>query len=334
MIAWRIIVAMGMVIIATFVVVALYKVYDRSNCEHTEKQSYSDSYVLAYKSSKLRLKDAVTGEYLTDRLDYLYKESGIKDTLTVFRQDGKRGFLDVYTGKVIIPAQYDKAWVFSEGLGAAVKDGKLGFINKRGETVIPFQYGYRNQWQDQVDFLFKRGYSTALDPTTGKHGLIDKRGKWVIEPQYDFINNPEKGFRIVKLNEKYGVLDSALQFALPIEYDGIEFYEDGFLLCKEYEKRLVAYDGKTVLQPFVYDHVYYLTYGTDKVNDDGNIVNAKCDINSYEVAGRYGLMDKNGKIITKPLYTGIDAIMKDVFVCDIENGGSKITINAKGEVIK
>lgn len=337
MTTWRILVATGMVALIVIAGIFAYMFYDNEVRQATRTWDitsyYSDSYVIEHGKDYLRLKDVKTEKYLTPKLSHLYDEN-LKDSITVFRQKGKRGFLNIYTGEIIIPAQYNKAWVFSEGLGAAVKDGKLGFVNKRGETIIPFQYGCSNQWKDQVDFLFKNGYCTVFEPTTGKQGLIDKSGKWVIPPRYDYINNPERGFRIVKLGDKFGVIDSTLQFILPIENDWVEFYGDGFLLQNGYSKRLVAYDGKTVLQPFVYDNIYHLTYGTDKVDDAGNIVSAKCAINSYEVAGRYGLMDKTGKTITKPLYTAIDAIAKDIFVCDLEHGGSKIMINAKGEVIK
>lgn len=337
MTAWRIIVAIGMVSI-TFIAMLVGYIYYKEeildrNRPWTVGSDYSDKYMYEYTDNSVRLKDSKTGKFITPALTRIFTDN-LKDSITVFFQDNQRGFLNIYSGKIIIPAQYDRAWVFSEGLGAVVKDGKLGFVNANGETVIPFEFGYCSQWKDQVDFLFKKGYCTVIESTTGKHGLIDKMGKWVVEPKYDYINNPQKGFRIVKLNDKYGVIDSTLQLSLPIAYDWIEYYEDGFLLTSVYEKQFMAYDCKTLLQPFVYDSVYHLTYGTDKVDDDGNIVYAKCDINSYEVAGRYGLMDKNGKIITKPLYTAIDAISKDIFVCDLDHGGSKITINNKGEIVK
>lgn len=328
--AWRIIVAMGMISITALAIIFGYLFYkheirNSSNRTWTERSEYSDKYEYEHTPTTVRLKSNSTGKYLTPALSNIFTDN-LKDSITVFFQDKKRGFLNIYSGDIVVPAQFDKAWVFSEQLGAAVKDGKLGFINNKGETVIPFQFGYRNQWKDQVDFLFKNGYCTVLEPVTGKHGLIDKNGKWVVLPQYDYINNPRKGFRLVKLNNQYGVMDSTFQFTLPIQYDWITYQENGFLLQSGYEKQLIAYDGKTVLQPFVYDNVYPLTYGTDKVDSDGNIILAKCDMNSYEVAGRYGLMDKNGKIITKPLYTAIDAISKDVFVCDLDYGGPKITL--------
>lgn len=326
---------LSLVILAVIFGYMFYKSEIRNNTEVTwiERSKYSDNYEYEYTNSSVRLRDTRTGEYLTPPLSGIY-DKYLKDSITVLFQDNKRGFLNIYTGRILVPAQYERAWVFSEGLGAVVKDGKVGFVNSRGDVVIPFQFGYRTPWKDQVDFLFKNGHCTVLEPSTGKHGLIDKQGSWVVQPQYDYINNPERGLRIVKLNEKYGVMDSIFRFLLPIEYDWIEYNKDGFIIQKDYHKQLMAYDCQTILQPSVYDKVNHMIYGTDKVDVHGNTIYAQCEVYCYEVAGRYGLMNNNGKILTKALYTYINAISKDLFVCNIDAKGSKIVINSKGEVIK
>ncbi len=40
-------------------------------------------------------------------------------------------------GKFVIPAKFDGAWHFSEGLANVEYNGKWGFINKVGKIVIP-----------------------------------------------------------------------------------------------------------------------------------------------------------------------------------------------------
>ena len=85
-----------------------------------------------------------------------------QDTLTVFRQDGKRGFLNVYNGKIEIEAQFDRAWFFSEGLGGVVKDGRLGFVNRSGELVVPYTFAYDPSWENTVDFLLRADTAPLL----------------------------------------------------------------------------------------------------------------------------------------------------------------------------
>ena len=43
---------------------------------------------------------------------------------------------------VMITPQYEDADSFNEGLAAVKKDGKWGYIDETGKTVIPFEYDY------------------------------------------------------------------------------------------------------------------------------------------------------------------------------------------------
>lgn len=132
--------------------------------------------------------------------------------------------------EIILKPIYSRAWLFSEGLAAVEKDGRIGYINLQGDTVIPFQFVVKNK--TSVDLVFHNGYSVMVNEA-GLHGLIDKEGKYVIEPQYDFINNPNlinrddgifDHYRIVCNHGKYGLLDDrTLKFILPVEFDWICF---------------------------------------------------------------------------------------------------------------
>lgn len=53
-----------------------------------------------------------------------------------------------------------------------------------------------------------------------------------------------------------------------------------------------------------------------------------CDVNSCKLVACYGLM-ANMKIIPKPIYTAIDTLSKEAFVCNLDYGGAIITVNSK-----
>ena len=189
LLAWRVLVAAGMagvLLIAGAIALVLYR--DYKSAYFTREIWYNNTFQYEYSKNTVRIRDISSGKFLTPKLTSICK-GGVSDTLTVFFQGEKRGFLNVHTGKIEIPAKYQKAWIFSEGLGAVVMNGKVGFINKKGETVIPCRYAYNSSFPKTVDFLFKSGYCTVFDDS-GKAGLIDKNGKWVIQPQYDYINPP------------------------------------------------------------------------------------------------------------------------------------------------
>src|SRR5687768_2726831 len=61
--------------------------------------------------------------------------------LLVVVTEGKHGFIST-SGELVIPATFDFAWNFSEGLASVTTDGKWGYINGAGVFVIPPQFQY------------------------------------------------------------------------------------------------------------------------------------------------------------------------------------------------
>lgn len=140
------------------------------------------------------------------------------------------------TDSYTIEATYDHAWIFSEGLAAVEKDGKIGFINKNGEYVINpmFDYQYdKADIADKVDFVFHDGYCPMVSAPR-HHGLINKQGEWVMQPIYSYINHPVNGYRIIRKDRLYGLLDADLNLVLPIEYTWInQNKEDNTITIEE-----------------------------------------------------------------------------------------------------
>ena len=63
--------------------------------------------------------------------------------------DGLWGYCSV-DGRIVVEANYESAYSFSESLAAVKKNGKWGFINTSGEVVVPCKY-------DKVDSSYKNG---------------------------------------------------------------------------------------------------------------------------------------------------------------------------------
>ena len=145
----------------------------------------------------------------------------VADSMIVYKDTAmNRGYLNVMTGEIEIKAEYDHAWLFSEGVAAVVKDNKIGFIDKDNNVVIPFQYPMYASYAPYT-YRFYNGYCKVTDEE-GCCGLIDHSGNWVIEPKYQRIKRPVfDKYRKVKLNDKWGLLDENLKLILPIKYNHI-----------------------------------------------------------------------------------------------------------------
>ncbi|MCR4848098.1 MAG: WG repeat-containing protein, partial [Bacteroidales bacterium] len=66
------------------------------------------------------------------------------DSLSVFCSStkGKRGYFNRFTGEVAVPAQYEKAWIFSEGMACVLDKGMLHFIDHKGQPLMGKEFPY------------------------------------------------------------------------------------------------------------------------------------------------------------------------------------------------
>ena len=77
--------------------------------------------------------------------------------------------------------KYDKLGSFSEGYAAVLKDGKWGYINTKGEEVIPCQFS--NPYEEYTSGAFHEGLAAVQKE--GKWGYINTKGEEVIPINLD-----------------------------------------------------------------------------------------------------------------------------------------------------
>ena len=108
--------------------------------EWSDRTLSKDVVVRAYKNNTVRIWNKASKEYTTKKLRWVSGDPCERDSLTVFcDKEGKRGYVNVNTGEIVIPAQYSKAWNFSEGLAAVLGgDDCIGFIDKDNRLVIDY----------------------------------------------------------------------------------------------------------------------------------------------------------------------------------------------------
>lgn len=260
--------------------------------------------LVAVKTSdgKVTIKNAATGKITIKDIKLDWTQESSRDSLAVFCSEKKRGYYNMYTGEIAIPAQYRRAWVFAEGLAAVQKNGMIGFIDHKGNTVIDFKYPFHGN--PLSEFVFENGRCVVAD-SLGKCGIIDKTGAWLIKP----------------------------------EYDNISAYKEYAIVSKAGVRMQVGYDG-TVMNSFVLDDISRLTYTVKEryENREGELeyIDKMIDTGlfSYRVGGRCGLMDANCHRLTEPLYKSIEAVDKNMFRATLIDYYSEVILDAKGNVMK
>jgi hypothetical protein len=127
--------------------------------------------------------------------------------LIQFEVQGKWGFAEIYTGKIIIEPVWDYAGPFYSGYAHVALGAQLEDYD-----------GYR-----------MRG---------GKHGYIDKAGKIIIPIEYDDaeeITYRHKYFRVAK-NGYWGLVDNQKTIVVPLKWDELEVsYHHDLIFCGKKE---------------------------------------------------------------------------------------------------
>ncbi len=329
-------------IVYAFATEVVYKKWIRP---HTEESYWDDKslsnnlvYQISWNTEQGRIYDEEQQKVVLDEVDWVYTSSDY-DSLAVFARHCKRGYINRFTGEVVIPETYSRAWVFSEGLAAVEKDGELLFIDHSGKVVIDkdFEVHY-----SAPSYVFKEGYCIMKDPVTGKWGLIDRQGECAIDCEYDFIHNCN-GFWLVEKDECTGLYTADMEMMFPAENTLISV-DDSIIEVRhaDHIARRYDHDGN-IVEDFVIDEVSNLQYETTELRNDFDSSDEYVDRKIYAIANcqrytvrsggwtpdYYGLLNRSGEVVTLPIYTDITAIGKDRYLCQpqgviIDDNGNEV----------
>lgn len=267
------------------------------------------------------------------------------DSLVYFSDGDKRGYFHMRDGRLVVRPIYEHAWVFSEGLAAVEVNGRVKFINTEGKVVIDRGFVYDSQ---DDGYVFHKGHC-AVNDSTGKHmGLIDRNGNWVLPPEYENIY-PTDTFWIVRAGESEAILTFGMDTVFPLTKGRLYISgTDIFVTFGDHTQNRYTLQGELVTTNMI-RNVEQLMFGTDEViypasysnhNDDNDLSEyyeevpytrqAVATCRRYEAeSGWYGLMAPDGKQITPPSYSNIEAIGKDLYLCET-NYGYSVVLNSKG----
>ena len=103
---------------------------------------------------------------------------------------------------------YTNAGVFTDGLAAFESNGKWGYIDSDGRTVVPFEYdsiwGYSALGGEDTPYECSEGHITVCK--NKKYGILNDDGSVLIKPMFDFATPVIKGKAFVKYEGLYGVI--------------------------------------------------------------------------------------------------------------------------------
>ena len=172
----------------------------------------------------------------------------------------KAGFID-RDNQVVIPFIYAEADDFSEGLAAVhkydetvysmygpVPSQKSGFINTKGDVVIPFKF----KWQ-MNSLKFSEGLcaigtrnNDRMMYETDRNSFINTKGEVVISGLFTDAEPFENGVSRIKKDGKYGYINKQGEIIIPCQYDDYGYEKDCLCLKKDGVEYRFTYEGDLI----------------------------------------------------------------------------------------
>ena len=281
-----------------------------------------------HNNGKSYIYDSRTKKKVIKDIDWIaIPENG--DSIIIVAKGGKRGFVNRFTAKTVIPFKYDAAWSFTDGVAGVCEGDSVYFIDRSGRPINNRKF---ERLQGYDGYVYHGNY--AAIPVNGSYGLLDMKGNWVLQPEYQDIKIGAKNMWYVVNNDKWGVIGNDGQFVIPIEFKQAYIHsKNGITLTNEDNSRSrFDYEGK-LLDAFVFDEIHQLKFYTNEYDNEGNQKQAVDDMLKYTVGNFYGLMTKNGIPATPPLYSDIEVVTPGIYQCYIPDAYECILINNNGEKI-
>lgn len=227
-----------------------------------------------------------------------------------FCRNKKWGYLD-RCGNVAIPARFDKAHEFYEGLAAVSiesDDPESGYIRPDGKWAFKMP-----SWPNRAFGQFSEGRALFIE--SQRLGYLDAEGRVVIEPRFTDAHDFSDGrarvadgkwiheFPRPRLQAKWGFIDRNGNLVVPIDLESADNYSDGLALVGRSNswRGYIDRDGKA-------------TIDTDKLLLDPALhtfLNRSFHdgLAPFEVTGRamhtengMGYFDKSGRVAIQPQF--------------------------------
>ena len=165
---------------------------------------------------------AETGYYRTVVSEDYEDANPVSEKLYPVMKNGKWGFVN-RKGKEKVPCVYAFVSSFTNGRAMVTDGKKYGIINERGKFVLPLEYGQAGL--RSMAYIYSDGL--AMVEKDGKFGFVDRDGKVVIPLMYESAYHFAEGLAPVKKDGKWGFINTKGEVMIPFRFEIASFFENG-----------------------------------------------------------------------------------------------------------
>ncbi len=201
-------------------------------------------------------------------------------------ENGKWGYINPQ-GKTVIPPQFDYALPFSEGMGRiADKNRRYGFVNTSGKVVVSPKFVYADDFTGGL----------ARVRLGDRYGFIDKNGRFAVSPRFEYAENLREERALVKENGLYGFIDNNGKIVISPQFTEASHFHQGLAPVKAQTD-----DGRELWGYITKAGRYYISprfYNIRHYSDSMAAV-------VTNMRGLWGFIDAKGKVIIPPQFNEV-----------------------------
>lgn len=237
--------------------------------------NFIGGYALVYTQSQLQQDIIDISGKVLNTAD-MYVMSNFKNGRALVRVQKKYGFINK-TGKLIIPAVYNDAFDFFNGLAVARgSSGDYGMIDTNGIEKIPFVY--KNMANLHEGFIWVNNGNET--------GFLNKQGKVVIPFQYQAARSFSNGLAAVKINNYWGFINPAGMLIIPAVYNDIEPFVNGVAVVQKDKRYGLINSRGNAITAFKYEDIDEFKDGRAR----------------FYANKKFGFLDVNGTEVVPAIY--------------------------------
>jgi len=240
-----------------------FKTYlELNNCDENIKLKYESLFFngLSLESSKNKI-DWFLQEFPNSLNIYKIKEIDkiitLNDNVAFYKEktginQNKYGLLNMSSRNFLVDCFFEEVNKFCNGLAAVKLYGKWGFINKKGQIIIPFIYNEARNFNDNI---------TGVE-LEGVWFFIDQNGYKVSENQYLYIGEFENGLVNVKpYTGGWIYIDNDEQIKSPTSYyNATSFRNNVAAVSTKAQEVLLIDQSFKILKDITEDLTYFIPY--------------------------------------------------------------------------
>ena len=227
----------------------------------------------------------------------------------------KEGFLYGYVnvkGEYVIPAQYEVACDFENSYAHVKKSDKWGVIAPDGMELVACSY-------DDVKYCDGAIWEVQKG---GKWGVLKSNGEYLLPCVYDKITRLDDGLFKVNKGNKWGVANATGKEVIACTYDNVRRFGSWssiWIVEKCGLAGLISSTNGAVIQPIKYSKIRHV--GNNR---------AAMQINTL-----WGFFDQNGKIVIQPKFRDVGSFNSaGLAYAEAVGGGRPFHIDKNGNVVR